>query len=155
MLNNCYSIIFQLEVAVSFVIPFTIWLLAILKRSILLLCLRFQDLCRFQRRKIAIVGARESCSPRACVLHWPPTTLYICIYPFARSDGHSWIIPFFLKKTGEKGWIEEFHRVSKPALASFRKSTFSKTASHLVFCCWLCLVYRKRVFYIGLEKKAV
>lgn len=92
----------------------------------------------------------------------PLRALYICIYPFARSDcfwgsdGHSWIIPFFGKKLAGKWWREEFHRVSKPALARFGKVLLAKQqAWNLVFCCWLWLVYRGRVFLYWARKKAV
>lgn len=73
--KNCYSIMFQLEVAMSFVIPFTIWLLAILKRSILLLCLRkSRTYADFNDARLPSLAPGIPDSPRACVLHWPPNS---------------------------------------------------------------------------------
>jgi len=59
--KNCYSIMFQLEVAMSFVIPFTAMVVGDFEAvHFAAVSPEIQDLCRFQRRKIAIVGARDS-----------------------------------------------------------------------------------------------
>ena len=77
--KKSYSIMFQLEVAMSFVIPLHYMVVGDFEAvHFAAASPDIQDLCRFQRRKIAIVGARDSCWPRACVLHWPPkSSIYL------------------------------------------------------------------------------
>lgn len=94
---------------------------------------------------------RESCSPGLVFCTGPNSS--ICIYPLQEVTSFADLMvihesfhffgKIWVERSDGKGWIEEFHRVSKPALASFRKSTFSKAAKqqarNLVFCCWLWL----------------
>ena len=162
--KKSYSIMFQLEVAMSFVIPFTIWLLAILKRSILLLRLRTsRTYADFNDARLPSLAPGIPAGPGLVFCTGPLRALYICIYPFARSDcfwgsdGHSWIIPFFLEKnTGGKVMDRRVSQSFQTSSGSFRKSTFSKTAS-LEPCILLLVmvgIQREGILYWA-RKKAV
>ena len=160
--NNCYSIMFQLEVAMSFVIPFTIWLLAILKRSILLLCLRkSRTYADFNDARLPSLAPGIPALARACGLHWPPKSSIYLHLPLCKKWFPFRIWWSFMNHSIflEKNWRESdgeksFTEFPNQLWLHFGKVLLAKQqAWNLVFCCWLWLVYRKRVFYIGLEKR--